>query len=158
MTTLQLIYVNATFHTMIGFEVEISTDSKTDELKYDAVKEISDLLRKTKPLIQAFGDAVKVPSELVEYMSEEELDYFLLLLHKDVDELIENHIFVRVPTEHAIPFQRIEDQTIWRLNGIGVSEAILANKNEENRVFINTVALNELRDNYVAYSMSKSHA
>lgn len=152
MFIVELIYVNSDFKTMINFEVEIGLSYEQAYAQYPEERYIQELLKKAKPIIQDFGNAIRLPNEFAMYMNDAELDYFLLQLHKDVDLLIREHIYVLLPSYHATSFMsRSSNGCTWRINGIGLNSVVMACKDADSHVLISTLSFQELYDQYVVH-------
>ncbi len=152
MNIINLIYINPHFKTMINFEVEIGLSYEQSYEQHSATRYIPELLKRARPTIQAFGNAITLPNELAMHMSDPELDYFLMLLHKDVDALIDGHIYVRLPSKHAKSLSRVSNATsVWRVNGVGLNGVVMAGKDKGGHVLVATPTFQELANEFIEY-------
>lgn len=150
MNTLSLIYVNADFRTLIGFDIETSLSYDMAFEQYSLTEYIPALLKEARSVIHAFGGSIKLPNQFATHMNDAELDYLLLLLHTNVDALIDGHIYVRLPAKHAESLMGIDKpEQLWRSNGIGLNELLLARRDEEHRVFICVPTFEEVGEAFV---------
>jgi len=152
MVTLQLIYTNAAFSSMIDFQVESALSYDTALEKYGFQQYISKLLLEAKKQIKEFGRKVDFPHSLSNYLAEAEMDYVLQLIETDVDAFVDGHVYVRVPSKHAISLiDRGDNTKIWRVNGTGLNGLFLARKSSTG-ITAAAVSFEEARSDYITLS------
>ena len=157
MSTLDLIYVNSDFGTMVNFEVVIQMSYDEAYEKYTAKAYIGMLLKEARTVIQTFGSTAELPSQFAMTLRDSELDYLLLLLHTSIDALVDGHVYVRVPSKHAINLTSTSDtHKIWRANGIGLNGLVLARMNDEQQVFITLPTFEEAQEEFIIHDYQET--
>lgn len=143
---------------MIDFVVETALTYDTAYHRYPGTTYITRLLKEARKSIKEYGKTIALPDQFADYMSDAELDYMLLLLHKNVDALIDGHIYVRLPLQHASILSKFDNSTErYVANGIGFNTIVLISRESDQSLKICLPTFEEAREEFYMHSEDLSN-